>query len=190
LGDGDDYSGFRSNETLDDPQFSQVGNDTIHGGAGKDYIDDYLGSNTLYGGAGNDDLISVDSTVFGDVKQSDKVYGGEGNDLLVGDYGDTLVGGAGQDTMRAFAQVKDNVATTIEGYNAAQDALQINVDPRQANATEWKLASTTNSQTGDVSVFLQNIATPSSVIDLALLKNPTGFQLSQIKLQYDSNPLA
>ena len=55
-----------------------------------------------------------------------------------------------------------------------------------ANATAWKLASTTDTQTGDVAVFLQNIATPATVIDLALLKSPTNFQLSQIDLKFEA----
>lgn len=187
MGSGDDLGFVLPPDFADGYRFGQLGDDTIYGEAGNDDVFDYAGRNIIYGGAGNDGLSSFDvESVGGDIRQSDAVYGGAGNDELFGDYGDTLSGGAGNDTLNAFAQVADNSATIIEGYNAAEDKLQINVDPSLANATAWRLAATTDSQTGDVSVFLQNVATPTTVIDLALLKSPTNFQVSQIALTFET----
>ncbi len=185
LGAGNDVNWVSRQNDSDGYLFGQLGDDTIYGEAGNDDVFDYSGRNKIYGGAGDDGLSSFDNVLASaDIRQSDAVYGGAGNDLVIGDYGDTLSGGTGEDTFRAFVQVPNNAYMTIDDYNAADDALQITVDPSVANAAAWKLTSSTNNQTGDVSLFLQNVATPSSVIDLALLKAPTGFQLSQVDLQF------
>lgn len=187
MGTGNDLAWAEKKDFEDGYNFGQLGDDTIYGEAGNDNIYDYSGRDKIFGGSGNDGLSTVDVELAnGDIRTADAVYGGAGNDELYGDYGDTLSGGAGNDTIRAFALVADNQANTIEGYNSAEDTLQIIVDPSIANAAAWKLASTTDTQTGDVSVFLQNIATPATVIDLALLKAPTNFQLSQIDLQFEA----
>jgi Ca2+-binding RTX toxin-like protein len=186
MGVGDDQAWAEKKDFEAGYLTGQLGDDTIYGEAGNDNIYDYSGRNIIFGGTGNDGLSTVDLEL-GDanIRTADAVYGGAGNDELYGDYGDTLSGGAGNDTIRAFALVQDNRANTIEGYNAAEDTLQIYVDPSIANATAWKLASTTDTQTGNINVFLQNIATPATVIDLALLKSPTNFQLSQIDLKFE-----
>jgi len=156
LGEGDDLAWVTEADFADDSEFGQLGNDTNFGDTGNDEVYDYSGRNQIFGGAGND--------------------------LVIGNYGDILSGGA--DIIRTIVKMTDNKETRIERYNAADDTLQLFVDPSIANATAWKLASTTNAQTGDVSLFLKNIATPSTVIDLALLKAPTGFQISQVDLQF------
>lgn len=185
LGEGDDLAWATSERSVDGFTLGQLGDDTIYGNAGDDFVYDYQGSNQIYGGLGDDLLNGFEDTLVGaDRSQSDLIYGGAGNDALFGDFGDTLAGGGGDDSYVSFAQVVDNKETIIEGYNSAEDTLQIVVDPSIANATDWKLAASTNAETGDVSLFLENNATPSTVIDLAVLKAPTGFQLSQVELQF------
>jgi Ca2+-binding RTX toxin-like protein len=187
MGAGNDLGWAEQKDFAEGYEFGQLGDDTIYGEAGNDVVYDYAGRNTIFGGTGDDALSTVDLELGrADIRTADAVYGGAGNDALYGDYGDTLSGGAGNDTIRAFALVSDNQANTIEGYNSAEDALQIIVDPSIANAATWKLASTTDTQTGDIAVFLQNIATPATVIDLALMKSPTNFQLSQIDLKFEA----
>lgn len=66
--------------------------DTLHGGAGDDYIGSLGGNDRLYGDYGND-------TVSGG-SGDDRLFGGAGDDLLDGGDGhDVLDGGAGRDVM-------------------------------------------------------------------------------------------
>jgi Ca2+-binding RTX toxin-like protein len=93
------------------------GNDTVYGGAGKDFIDarnntgdDSLvggaGKDTIWGGSGNDTLrggTGNDELHSGSVKGGYNVlYGGSGADTLYGGAGaDSLYGGSGQDQLIA-----------------------------------------------------------------------------------------
>jgi hypothetical protein len=62
---------------------SELGNDTLSGGAGDDLVRGRAGNDIIDGGAGNDNL-----------------EGGAGNDILEIGTGDTVSGGAGADTIR------------------------------------------------------------------------------------------
>ncbi|MFK7835242.1 MAG: calcium-binding protein [Sulfitobacter sp.] len=97
LADGDDF-------VLPDPATqSDAGNDFIRGGAGHDVIMDSVGSNTVHGDIGHDLLFSVDGLGLdgtidpSETNSPDSIHAGFGNDTLVGDAGDTLTGGAGED---------------------------------------------------------------------------------------------
>lgn len=86
LGDGDDVT--RGFSPVDD-----AGDDTIRGQAGDDLLVDFSGSNFLAGDTGNDFIVGTDA-VLG---EPDRLAGGFGNDSILGDDGDTLDGGEGDD---------------------------------------------------------------------------------------------
>ena len=97
LGDGDDT-------TVDPLGTSQdAGDDFIRGGDGADTLTDTLGSNRIHGDLGADQIITIDGlqndgTLSGqDSGTTDSVHAGFGNDTLVGDDGDILTGGEGED---------------------------------------------------------------------------------------------
>jgi hypothetical protein len=70
--------------------YAGLGNDTVNGGAGDDYLDGGAGNDALQGGAGDDVLIGGSG--------NDTVKGGAGEDILVkGSGSDWLDGGAGDD---------------------------------------------------------------------------------------------
>jgi Ca2+-binding RTX toxin-like protein len=126
-GDGNDtVFGAEGNDQLsggngDDDLRGDAGDDTIDGGAGGDFIIGGSGSNTIHGGDGDDSLSAGDdygwataglNRIFGDggndtilVRAQGPVgahlSGGDGNDILgiAKPNGDTIDGGAGQDTI-------------------------------------------------------------------------------------------
>lgn len=105
----------------DDSLLGGGGNDTLAGGFDNDLLQGQLGNDGLDGGANDDTLVgdAGNDTLFGDTEadlligdigndsldggiHSDTLLGGAGNDLLkggVGNFKDTLDGGAGADTM-------------------------------------------------------------------------------------------
>lgn len=72
------------------------GNDELSGGAGDDDLNGDVGEDELRGGAGNDALFG------GWDNQDDQLWGEGGNDNLLGDEGDTLRGGTGNDRYQIF----------------------------------------------------------------------------------------
>ena len=128
-GDGNDtFAGGAGNDTLiggaGDDFIGNVtpnvegGNDLVYGGAGNDTVHAGYGYDTIYGGDGDDQLYEGstggaggalygeggnDSVYGGTGNAADYLDGGDGNDLVL-DQGtagnvDTLVGGAGNDTL-------------------------------------------------------------------------------------------
>jgi Ca2+-binding RTX toxin-like protein len=105
-------------------------NDTMHGGAGADYMDGRLGEDVLYGHGGTDYLEGGDDTdrdrIYGgkgddeildndpeDAYGRDEKHGGRGDDWVVGHEGpERLFGGRGDDTIETPPYV-DGPADTI-----------------------------------------------------------------------------
>lgn len=74
----------------DDNLYGEIGNDTLCGGEGHDYISGNKQADILGGSLGND-------TLYGG-GENDTLLGGKGNDLLSGDLGnDSSIGGSGND---------------------------------------------------------------------------------------------
>ncbi|MYM56097.1 calcium-binding protein [Thalassovita mangrovi] len=71
---------------------SDSGDDTYFGGSGNDSIEDVLGRDEIHGEEGSDYLLAVDR----DLGNPDTIFGGAGSDTIVGDDGDLLSGGEGQ----------------------------------------------------------------------------------------------
>ena len=99
-----------------DVLFGDDGNDLLIGDEGDDTLDGGNGSDELQGGAGNDSLSGGDGQdfLFGD-DGSDTIFGDDGNDVISGSDilgnffsaddsdgsdGDSLVGGAGDDSIQ------------------------------------------------------------------------------------------
>jgi Ca2+-binding RTX toxin-like protein len=125
-GDSSDGSDTISGGTENDFLFGGGGNDTVTGDAGDDYIDGGLGVDFVSGGTGND-LIrggGGNDTLRGDDGR-DWVIGDAGDDLVFGDAGESgnqdgqrLYGGAGNDTLYAYAPT-----TSPSEYSLVGDTL-------------------------------------------------------------------
>ena len=89
-----------------------AGNDTLHGNLGADEIVDVQGADQLFGGYGNDLLGSIDTIGSG----ADLLDGGANSDTLIGDAGDTMIGGSGEDDY-FIAWTPGNAAVTIRDFN-------------------------------------------------------------------------
>ncbi|MBW4456527.1 MAG: calcium-binding protein [Nostoc indistinguendum CM1-VF10] len=106
LAGNDAVNGGAGNDTL----IGNFGNDSLLGGLGNDSLDGGSNRDTLDGGAGNDTLNGGDDNdTLSSGTGNNLVNGGTGNDILIaqngnfpsiGDVGDTLIGGAGNDELR------------------------------------------------------------------------------------------
>ncbi|MDB4198279.1 hypothetical protein N9777_08480 [Ascidiaceihabitans sp.] len=129
LGEGDDVSG--SSELADASQM--LGDDVIRGGAGCDEIVDHLGANQLSGDQVSDVLDATDGIVAADPTASiadfgtaDTLNAGAGADTLMGDDGDTMIGGRGTDNftaIRDFTRVQ--AAVQIVDFDVSEDVLSV-----------------------------------------------------------------
>ncbi|TGX53934.1 hypothetical protein E5A73_07300 [Sphingomonas gei] len=90
-----------------------LGNDTLNGLGGHDWLSGGLGNDKLDGGDGNDVLFAS----LGD----DTLLGGNGKDVLFGSYGnDKLWGGAGADSFHFGANFGDDI---VYDFNTAEDQI-------------------------------------------------------------------
>ncbi len=129
LGEGDDVSG--SSELADASQM--LGDDVIRGGAGFDEIVDHVGANQLFGDQGADVLDATDGIVAADPTASIADFGtaytlngGAGADTLIGDDGDTMIGGTGTDNftaIRDFTRVQ--AAVQVVDFDVSEDVLTV-----------------------------------------------------------------
>lgn len=185
LGEGDDTNWVDSNVSQSAFDYGQLGDDTVHGDAGNDSIWDYSGTNVLDGGDGNDAISATDNQLDGwetAAHAADAVAGGAGDDLLIGDDGDTLTGGAGNDLLVTIHERADGEPVTVSDFNGTEDRLELDVDARVADLTQWSLFSSTDTATGNVTVGLENNADPAQTVELAYLTNPANFAISQVAL--------
>lgn len=113
LGDGDDT-------TIDPSGIAQdEGDDFIRGGAGDDMLADTQGHNHIHGDLGHDTLITVDGMNHdGSVNDTtastpDTIHAGFGNDTLVGDDGDIMTGGEGDDNFVIATASEDPGAPAV-----------------------------------------------------------------------------
>ncbi|OLU36004.1 hypothetical protein BVH06_00630 [Pseudomonas sp. PA27(2017)] len=145
--EGDDtLQGAEGNDQLfgdagDDLINASSGNDLVYGGDGNDTLNGDEGDDQLFGEAG-DDILTGNGVLDGGtgndtIQGSGHLIGGEGNDsltgsgLLEGGNGDdelqgqgfdTLLGGAGADTLVAYSNPWDQGSNTLEG-GAGNDTL-------------------------------------------------------------------
>ncbi|MHA6324266.1 Hint domain-containing protein [Roseivivax sp. CAU 1753] len=123
-GDGSDtLDGGAGNDSLsgdagNDSLFGGTGDDTLRGGDGADTLDGGADEDSLSGGAGDDSLFGgggADTLDGGD--GADSLSGGDGDDVLYGGDGDTVTGGAGDDTfyIDPDALITPNGTITFEG---------------------------------------------------------------------------
>lgn len=128
LGAGDDhwYDHNIPNPFYEAPATYDVynsGDDTVSGGLGADHLTSSSGSDMLDGGFGDDNLSSIDSFAQGvgrDANDSpDTLIGGAGDDSLDGDAGDVLIGGEGSDRFStAFIGPYEATETLVEDQRA------------------------------------------------------------------------
>ncbi len=185
LGEGNDTNWVENTVSQSAFDYGQLGDDTVHGEAGNDSIWDYSGANTLDGGDGNDAISATDNQLEGwetADHASDEVSGGAGNDLLIGDDGDTLTGGAGSDLIVSLHERDDAEAVTVSDFDGSEDRLELDVDARVADLSQWTLFSHTDTDSGTVTVGLENNSDPGQTIELAYLTNPSNFAVSQVAL--------
>ncbi|MGC1506010.1 MAG: hypothetical protein WA782_17960 [Sulfitobacter sp.] len=105
-GPGNDkvFLGHGNDTTLDPTGTAQdVGDDFIRGGDGDDLLVDTQGRNDIHGDLGRDTIIGIDglnpdgSISSTEAGTTDTIHAGYGNDTLVGDNGDIMTGGPGED---------------------------------------------------------------------------------------------
>jgi hypothetical protein len=132
-GNGDDTISL-GNAALPPAQlFGGPGNDTLTGGSGADLLDGGADDDTLNGGNGDDLLFggAGDDRVVGD-KGTDTAFLGAGNDTFVwnpGDGNDTVVGGAGFDTLDFLgANIKETITISAGGFGALFTRANGNID--------------------------------------------------------------
>lgn len=89
------------------------GDDSLYGGAQSDVLLDFEGSNTIYGHLGADFIAAIDN---GTIDDADQLFGGFGNDLLIGDRGDSMTGGAGDDVFGIHVATSDATPVVIEDF--------------------------------------------------------------------------
>lgn len=125
LGDGDDTT----QPALDAGH--DAGDDLIRGGAGADMLIDGQGSNTLFGDLQNDRLIAVDGlqadgTVESSDKTPDRLDAGYGNDTLVGDEGDMMTGGPGDDLfVVAVPSIAPDAPAVVTDFDIRDDLFSV-----------------------------------------------------------------
>lgn len=125
LGDGDDTT----QPSLHDDQ--DAGDDLIRGGAGADMLIDGSGSNTLFGDLQNDTLIAVDGlqvdgSIQGSDTMPDTLDAGYGNDTLVGDEGDILTGGEGDDLfVVAVPSIAPGAPAVVTDFDIRDDLFSV-----------------------------------------------------------------
>lgn len=105
---------------------SDLGNDTIQGGDGDDFLTDFAGDNSISGGTGNDFISALDKGAAAG-KGVDTLDGGYGDDVLEGDDGDIMTGGAGTDTFRIIAAATAERAVVIKDFEAGE-SVKIHVE--------------------------------------------------------------
>ncbi len=112
LGDGED--------TLAYADGSDAGDDFIRGGDHGDTLIDTRGSNEIYGDLGADLISTVDGIrpdgTMGTPEETgttDTVHAGFGNDTLIGDSGDVMTGGEGEDYFVVATALQNGDAPTV-----------------------------------------------------------------------------
>ena len=91
--------------------FGDLGDDSLIGGEGHDFLNGNDGTDILCGDLGNDTLSGG--------SENDSLLGGSGDDFLSGDLGnDTLTGGTGSDT---FVLQSDQGSDTILDFEVGVD---------------------------------------------------------------------
>ena len=126
LGDGDDT-------TLDSAGVAQdAGDDFIRGGDGHDMLVDAQGHNLIHGDLGHDTIITIDglnpdgSVSDTDTGTADTIHAGYGNDSLVGDDGDVMTGGEGDDNfVVATASTAPGAPAVITDFDFRDDLFSL-----------------------------------------------------------------
>ena len=118
LGGGNDVSISSEDGSAD------AGDDLIRGGAGQDSIADGYGSNTIYGDTGRDVISTIDDPLSQGT--ADTVHGGYGNDTVIGDAGDLLTGGEGDDNFVVAARSDTSEAPAmLIDFNVQEDLFSV-----------------------------------------------------------------
>ncbi|KMK68076.1 calcium-binding protein [Puniceibacterium sp. IMCC21224] len=132
-GEDDDLYGLEGSDTIlggtgsdlvvshtgDDLVYGEDGNDALHGRGGQDTMIGGSGSDSLFGSSGNDILVGGTGQDF--------LSGGDGEDVLVGERGDSLHGGNGEDFFVVDALEGDEPAELLD-FDPIEDRLVLLVD--------------------------------------------------------------
>jgi hypothetical protein len=172
LGAGNDVYGAGDN--------AGFGDDLVRGGAGDDRLTmPYFGDVTAYGDRGDDiiDIRDGDPDSF----SGDTAYGGDGADLIYSDRGDTVSGGAGQDSFHVNQDYcGTGLSTIITDYEPGESIevfLTYHPNPglQTITTTPSEDGQSQILRSGGFSIMLQGITEP---IDVEVL----------IRSEYDVDP--
>lgn len=109
----------------DDRMAGGDGDDTLQGGHGADVIDGGDGDDVIDGTFG-----SRDASGFTDADAGDTLIGGAGGDSLLLGSGDIAIGGAGGDTF--LAGLAGAVPGTVTDYTPGEDRIELLYDPARS----------------------------------------------------------
>lgn len=149
---------------LDRDGNSDLGNDTINGGDGNDFLTDFAGDNSISGGIGMDFISTLDSGSSAGAGV-DTLDGGFGKDVLQGDDGDIMTGGAGIDTFSVVAAATAERAVQITDFEPGES---IRIYVEGAKATD-QLTVQTEGSTAKIMLDDRVIATVNNIDTAAKL---------------------
>src|SRR5574343_1092219 len=223
-GSGDDSIGGDINSahlddlglTVNSPEYTSYGKDTLYGGTGNDTMNGGGGDDKLFGEDGNDILYgdrSSDPSVFAGKDTldggagNDQLYGGngkdtlkggEGNDLLAGGLADdTLTGGSGNDY---FIFNESNFAAIgvdkIKDFTSGSDKVWFDTDVYTALAvvTADNFTTTATGDIDDVLIYtggkLYYDADANGSESAVLIANVKGLQFSDLAFGSDTSEIS
>ncbi len=164
--DGDRLSGIENvNGTL--------GNDTLRGDSGANYLDGgILGDDTLEGRGGHD--------LLHDVGGNDTLSGGTGNDVLVpGPGDDQLTGGDGRDIFRIG---RGNGTNRVTDFDPVQDVLEFR-EGLFADLAAVKAATTVLPENGGLRIDLPAVETSAAgTLTVSGLDSPDALTAANVRI--------
>lgn len=102
--------------------------------------------------------------------------------MILGDDGDTLSGGSGNDVIVVCDGRDDSQAVTVTDYDGSHDTREPGVEDVVADLATWILFALTDTAPGNVTLGLENKLDAALTIDLAHLHSSSSFARTQVTL--------
>lgn len=134
-GDGGEGNDYVNGGAGDDILTGGAGNDIVRGSSGHDFLVDMMGANTMNGGFGDDLLWGFDQQ---GPEAPDLLQGGNGHDYILGDDGDTMEGGEGDDDFLSVWRSGDE-PITVTDFDPASERIVIATNIQVTESTALTL---------------------------------------------------
>lgn len=123
------------------------------------FLRDDTGSNLTFGEEGDDRISSINTFSGAELNGADPLIGGIGNDTLLGDAGDLLYGGAGEDTFNVFGN--GDAASVIADFDIDEDVLIVSVWDQLSSSLTYTYDAAADgviiSNQGEIVTFLHGV---------------------------------